>query len=219
MENIADRIIKLIEALGISKNKFAENIGISSSLISQITTKKNSFRVDILQKITSNYPKVDTDWLLNGVGEMWNIDNKEIITKSNEDKIIDKSFVSNEAPLYLEIHAQNRISKELMNGTDELSKIYQNINTFTAFQYIIKNFDHYYFERVERKKYEIGKYYNGQIFDFEQYRIDVLKELESLKDFAAPLEAISSAINTFYSQAKDADKMSIIFGFFQVLNG
>lgn len=71
MENIADRINHLIADLSLSKNEFAKRIGISSSLISQITTKKNNFRSDILQKITSEFPLLNSDWLLNGIGEMW----------------------------------------------------------------------------------------------------------------------------------------------------
>lgn len=71
MKEIGDRINELIDDLGVSKNEFAKQIGISSSLISQITTKKNNFRADILQRITGKYEDLNTNWLLNGIGDMW----------------------------------------------------------------------------------------------------------------------------------------------------
>lgn len=70
MEIITDRINLFVKHLGISKNEFGKNIGVSSSLISQITTKKNNFRADIIQKISLAYPQLNIYWLLNGIGEM-----------------------------------------------------------------------------------------------------------------------------------------------------
>lgn len=215
MSNIADRINFLIQDLALSKNAFAEKIGISSSLISQITTKKNNFRADILQKITSMYPDLNTAWLLNGVGSPWLSGKKDnIITKANQEELVTKSYVDNDAPLYLERHAQKKINSELMKGNDGKSKIFQNINTLLCFQYIIANLDHHYFENIEKKQYDVSKYYDGKSFNYEKYREDVMLEIDSVIDFAEPLEKIGKAIEEFYKNVKPADRKNVVDGFF-----
>lgn len=71
MESIANRVGQVIEKLGISKNEFAREIGISSALISKITNKETNFGVDVLSKIVSKYPAINPYWVLTGVGEMF----------------------------------------------------------------------------------------------------------------------------------------------------
>lgn len=214
MENIADRINLLIKNLQVSKNGFAEIIGISSSLISQITTKKNNFRADILQRITSAYPNVNPAWLLNGIGEMWLNEPHPIINKSNEKEIVNKSYVDNDAPLYLERHAQKKIALEFMKGSNNRDKIYQNINTLLCFQYIISNLDHHYFESIDKKQHDVSTYYDGKTFDFEKYREDIIAELDKVKEFSAALNNIAISIEKFYQDIKPIDKKNIVSGFF-----
>lgn len=72
METIKTRLNSLIQYLNISKNEFAREIGTSSAMISKITTKEVNFGVDIYQKILSRYTHLNQQWLLTGVGEMWN---------------------------------------------------------------------------------------------------------------------------------------------------
>lgn len=71
-EAVAVRVTQLIQTLGISKNEFARNVGISSALISKITNKQTNFGVDIAAKIISTYPRLSSAWLLTGIGDMWN---------------------------------------------------------------------------------------------------------------------------------------------------
>lgn len=217
MKNIADRINLLISELNISKNAFAEKIGISSSLISQITTKKNNFRADILQKITSVYPDINTAWLLNGTGDIWLKNTNRIINHLNHDEIVHKGHVDNDAPLYLELHAQKKIGLEFMKGSDARSKIYQDINTLLCFQYIISNLDHHYFENIDKKQHDVSGYYNGKTFDFEKYRQDIITEIDNVIDFSQPLNNIAKAIKTFYEEVKSVDKKNIVNGFFSGL--
>jgi transcriptional regulator with XRE-family HTH domain len=72
MANINDRIKELIADLGLSKNQFAIKINTSSAMVSKITTQATNFGKDILEKILSEYPNLNTTWLLTGIGEMWN---------------------------------------------------------------------------------------------------------------------------------------------------
>jgi len=75
-KTIADRIVELISELKMSKNQFAKTIGTSSALISQITTKKDTFRVDLVQKIICAFPGLNANWLLTEFGSMW-LENQE----------------------------------------------------------------------------------------------------------------------------------------------
>lgn len=70
MKTIGQRLSLFIERLGISKNEFARQVGISSSVISNITSQDVSFRIDILQKIMSKYPTLNIEWLLTNMGDM-----------------------------------------------------------------------------------------------------------------------------------------------------
>ncbi|WP_316777747.1 helix-turn-helix transcriptional regulator [Pedobacter antarcticus] len=69
---IRTRLNTLIEALKLSEIKFATEIGTSSAMISKIINKDVNFGVDIIHKISHRYPEVNINWLLLGVGEMYN---------------------------------------------------------------------------------------------------------------------------------------------------
>ncbi|MDP3469644.1 MAG: helix-turn-helix transcriptional regulator [Daejeonella sp.] len=219
MNLIKERLNELIRTLKLSKNEFAREIGTSSAMVSKITTKDVNFGIDIYKKIIGRYPNLNQDWLLTGVGDMWNangspgIKKSGIITKANEGDIINKSYVDNDAPIYLERRMMNKVETQLVQGTDKRSKLYKDINTLLNFQYIISNLDHYYFENIDKKFYEIQSNYNGKKFDFEKYRSDIFKEIDKVMPFSPSLEKLSDAIKEFYSEAKPADTENIISGY------
>lgn len=96
MQRISERIEKLIESLGVTKNKFSKEIGTSSALISQIVANgKDSFRVDLIQKIVNRYPDVNVYWLMLGEGEIWRkkgsqevAQDIDILIQGKEDEIL-----------------------------------------------------------------------------------------------------------------------------------
>lgn len=65
-----ERINQLIDALGLSKNKFAKAVGTSSAVISNITTANVNYGIELAEKIISTFPSVNPSWLLSGIGEM-----------------------------------------------------------------------------------------------------------------------------------------------------
>ncbi len=69
---INDRIVYLIKTLGISTNRFSENIGVSTVTVHNIIKARRSKPgFEVIQKILNTYPDLSTDWLLLGSGEMW----------------------------------------------------------------------------------------------------------------------------------------------------
>lgn len=67
MSAIKDRIIEFIKSENISKRGFAASIGKSNSYVNNIVS---TISADVMQKIQSEYPSLNIDWLLTGEGEM-----------------------------------------------------------------------------------------------------------------------------------------------------
>ena len=67
MSTIKDRIIDFIKAENISKRGFASAIGKSNSYVNNIVS---TISADAIQKIQSEYPNLNIDWLLTGEGDM-----------------------------------------------------------------------------------------------------------------------------------------------------
>ncbi|MDH6533478.1 XRE family transcriptional regulator [Parabacteroides sp. 52] len=65
-----DRIIKVMEREGMTSSKFAEAIGIQRAAMSHIISGRNNPSLDVISKILQRFPKIDSDWLLFGKGEM-----------------------------------------------------------------------------------------------------------------------------------------------------
>ena len=67
---ITARISELITKLGYNKSGFALKIQVSQPIITHITNGRNNPGLEVIQKILSNCPEVNPDWLIMGRGEM-----------------------------------------------------------------------------------------------------------------------------------------------------
>lgn len=65
------RIERLISSESLSPTKFADIIGVQRSAISHILSGRNKPSFDLIQKILSKFPRVSSEWLLMGRGEMY----------------------------------------------------------------------------------------------------------------------------------------------------
>lgn len=68
-ETVKDRLLKFIEYLGLSKNRFEEICGLSKRYVSNISV---SIQPDKVKKISLKFPELNTGWLLTGEGRMLN---------------------------------------------------------------------------------------------------------------------------------------------------
>jgi plasmid maintenance system antidote protein VapI len=66
-----DRIQKILAKEGIQPTKFAEIIGVQRSSISHILSGRNKPSFDMIESILKHFPKISSDWLLMGTGEMY----------------------------------------------------------------------------------------------------------------------------------------------------
>ncbi|EIE03244.1 bacteriophage CI repressor protein [Leptospira licerasiae serovar Varillal str. VAR 010] len=81
--NMGERIALLIQALGITQRKFAENIGVTPAFVNDVINRGKSFSQETIVKISFKF-RVDINWLLTGEGEMFIPSAEEIYKKADE---------------------------------------------------------------------------------------------------------------------------------------
>lgn len=69
MSNLKERLLSFIDYLGLEKSKFEQVTGLSNGFVDK---SGDNIRSSSLEKISSKYPLLNTDWLRYGTGEMLN---------------------------------------------------------------------------------------------------------------------------------------------------
>jgi len=84
---------------GLKSSELADNIGVNRATISHILSARNKPSIDFLNKLLRAYPNLNANWLISGIGYMYenkniqeNISNKSInrITVFYDDKSFDE---------------------------------------------------------------------------------------------------------------------------------
>lgn len=84
---------------GLKSSKLADNIGVNRATISHILSARNKPSIDFLKKLLRAYPNLNANWLISGIGYMYenkniqeNISNKSInrITVYYDDQSFDE---------------------------------------------------------------------------------------------------------------------------------
>lgn len=117
MNTIFSRLKEYIAHLRISNNEFGRTIGCSSAQITQMLTYEKNFGIDKLLKIFSEYPDLNTDWLLIGSGSMLrnNQDNSLLQTLEEPVTIIQESSSSGESTAYQNMYKAEREENKILN--------------------------------------------------------------------------------------------------------
>lgn len=68
MDPLKERLLQVIDKLGITKAQFEKNVGLSNGFVDKSgdNTRKSS-----LEKISNIYPEINTNWILTGEGKMF----------------------------------------------------------------------------------------------------------------------------------------------------
>ncbi len=66
-----EKLQLLMERLQLKPGQFARMLDVNPAIISHILAERNKPGVDLLQRILSNFPQVNPDWLLLDSGEMF----------------------------------------------------------------------------------------------------------------------------------------------------
>lgn len=65
------RLQQFLAAENISQAQFAETINVARATVSHILSGRNNPGYEFIQSVSSHYPNLSLDWLINGVGKMY----------------------------------------------------------------------------------------------------------------------------------------------------
>jgi len=80
--NEHERLQALMKEENMNAKEFAEQVGISAATMSNIVNGRNNPSLDVMQKVLNRFRMVNSDWLILGVGSMY-----QEKSDSHEDKI------------------------------------------------------------------------------------------------------------------------------------
>jgi len=66
-----ERVKKIMLQLQLNSAQFALEIGIQGSTLSHLLHGRNKPSLDVLKKVLSRYPNINSDWLIMGIGPMF----------------------------------------------------------------------------------------------------------------------------------------------------
>lgn len=78
MDALQQRLLQVIDKLGLKKSQFEKNVGLSNGFVDKAgdNTRKSS-----LNKISKKYPEIDIDWIKTGKGNMMKNDTEVEISQ------------------------------------------------------------------------------------------------------------------------------------------
>lgn len=127
-----DRILQVMEKMGLTQAQFAAEIGIQRAAMSHIASGRNNPSLDVLTKILSRYPSIDSDWLLFGKGDMFRAQvhiSEDIPTEmddlSKETQIVGSNLPGMEREAAIMIEKPSKLISKIM--------VFYSDNTFDTF--------------------------------------------------------------------------------------
>jgi transcriptional regulator with XRE-family HTH domain len=65
------RLQQILSKEQLTPVRFAELVGVQRSSVSHILSGRNNPSLDFIQKILLTFPQISSDWLINGIGEIY----------------------------------------------------------------------------------------------------------------------------------------------------
>ncbi len=126
---INDRIAALIESLGVSPNRFCEEVKVNPTVIHNIIKGRRSKpSYDLLEKILTSYEEISSDWLLRGEGGIWRkktsvLRQRMTDAESIEQRLMELTDVLKvKAPEHHEVYELNELVMALIDRHDAQNK-------------------------------------------------------------------------------------------------
>ncbi|MEI6348451.1 MAG: helix-turn-helix transcriptional regulator [Bacteroidota bacterium] len=87
---MVNRILKILKEENLTASQFADIVEVQRSSMSHILSGRNNPSLDFVNKILKTFPKINTDWLMFGTGNMYDQKVDNIKTPVLEDDITQK---------------------------------------------------------------------------------------------------------------------------------
>ncbi len=87
------RLQQFIAAENLSQSQFADAIGVARASVSHILAGRNKPGFDFIVSMSSHYPTLNLEWLINGKGRMYKSDNNSPAVQSTTETVADNSQV------------------------------------------------------------------------------------------------------------------------------
>lgn len=83
---MVDRILLVLKIKNLTPSKFADEIGIQRSSMSHIMSGRNLPSLDLIMKILTKHPDINSEWLIQGIGPMMKTIQIDLFDSQNEVK-------------------------------------------------------------------------------------------------------------------------------------
>ena len=124
------RIRLILKVKNITAAVFADKIGVQRSAVSHILSGRNNPSLDFMQRILKTYPDINSDWLINGKGEM----NKDVLTLFNTEE-----YTQQAAPKLIEKQTKSQTSIFASSDFEQASRAASVMNKLSNANQIIED--------------------------------------------------------------------------------
>ncbi len=80
------RILEVFNQSGLSRLEFSQKLNISNAVLSHLSSGRNKASMDLVVSILQQFPDINPEWLVLGIGEMKR-DNKELVIQQLKNKL------------------------------------------------------------------------------------------------------------------------------------
>ena len=189
MENIVDRIYKVIDYAAINVSEFSKKIQVSNGYFAKQRANKANIGSHIIEKIVRYFPEINSLWLITGEGSM-------ILERRKKIPSIEGAVNSNDNNNNNFYRSYTKITRLLdIYDKDNISFVYENMSYFCEMMHMY--IEHYsLFNKIEcfidkNDKSEIQQ----KLCEFLTVEKEVLKIILPHKD----------SISDIYNKLKDFD--------------
>lgn len=99
-----ERIKKIMDSENMSPARFADTLQIGRAVISHILNGRNNPSLDVITRILTQIPEINSQWLLTGTGSMYKSEisnpHTDIKSQSNLPDLFSQLSQENESPVY-----------------------------------------------------------------------------------------------------------------------
>ena len=162
-----ERIKKIMEEEDMTPARFADSLDIGRAVISHILNGRNNPSLEVITRILTNMPQINSDWLLTGNGQMYrNKDNDNLSHSYNGKDYNDSNHETKSVfpDLFTQIPAETSVNTHNHPEKNEYAKQEEENSSSNTIQNAV-NEKIIYKDKPSRKIRQIIVYYDDNTFE------------------------------------------------------